>query len=89
LTKIKSKFLNYKVKFFSFYVKELVALVIIIIMEKLNNLPVAQEYNLPSDDFRMKKLGGRHCGAIEKSRGANIKVSPAWWVSVVMKIDLL
>jgi len=30
-----------------------------------------------------------HCGAKKKSRGANINVSPAWWLSVVMKISLL
>jgi len=30
-----------------------------------------------------------HCGAKEKSREANIKVSPAWGFSVAMKIDLL
>jgi len=41
-----------------------------------------------SGDSRMKKLGG-HCGAKEKSRGANINVSPAWSFSVAMKIDLL
>jgi len=28
-------------------------------------------------DFRMKKMRG-HCGAKEKSREANINVSPAW-----------
>ena len=36
-----------------------------------------------SGDSIMKKLGAK-----EKSRGANINVSPAWWFSVVMKIDL-
>jgi len=29
-----------------------------------------------SGDSRMKQVG--HCGAKEKSRGANINVSPAW-----------
>jgi len=36
----------------------------------------------------MKNNGG-HCGSKEISRGANINVPPAWWFSVVMKIDLL
>ena len=31
-----------------------------------------------SGDSRIKKLGGGHCGAKEKSRGGNINVSPAW-----------
>jgi len=35
------------------------------------------------------KNWGGHCGAKEKIRGGNIIVSPAWWFSVVMKIDLL
>jgi len=35
-----------------------------------------------------KKWGG-HCGVNENSRGGNINVSPAWWLSVVMKIALL
>jgi len=48
-----------------------------------------QETQPCSDDSKMKKLGGGNCGAKEKSRGANINVSPAWWFSVVMKIDLL
>jgi len=34
------------------------------------------------------KTGGG-CGAKEKSRGANINVSLAWWFSVTLKIDLL
>jgi len=33
------------------------------------------------------KNWGDHCGAKEKSRGANMNVSPAWWFSIVMKID--
>jgi len=33
----------------------------------------------------MKKLGG-HCGAKEESGGQH--KCPAWWFSVVMKIDL-
>jgi len=36
-----------------------------------------------------KKVGGGHCGAREKRRGANINVSPAWRFSVVIKIDLV
>jgi len=36
----------------------------------------------------MKKLGG-NCGGMEKSRGAILNVSPAWWFSIEMKINLL
>ena len=62
--------------------------VVLIVLWKINSFRAYVNRQETSGDSRLKKLGV-HCGDKEKSRWANINASPAWWLSVVMKIDLL